>query len=246
MSIIKLEKADQFVIVDAEMTTAELQQKLGSDDLMLGVLHDPASTMSLSDLFMNQQLNLWQGAFGYLRDQVLGANWTLADGKNINTGAQVVKSVAGYDLSRLLLGSGTLLARCNTFTLRLRPIRRKLFYYRISLEDYLGNSHRELLPSSAVADGAQHIIMSSHYELRRDYLSLLDSDSAEQNILDVLRKFNAAPATTALTSRPDVLPHPDFDWNSWQYPCSNEQPACSAHLDALRLALCPNGESFGD
>ena len=219
MSIIDLSRADQTVVVDAEMSVADLQRELKEHALMLGVLYDPASSMSLSQLFMHRHHNLWQGAYGYLRDQVLAGNWLLADGKNIDTGAKVVKSVAGYDLTRLLIGSGMRFAKCNTLTLRLRPLRQELYYYRITLADYLTYSHYALQPMSAIADGPQHIILASHFKLRRDYLEAVEHEV-------------------------DSPPHSDFDWNSWHYPSSAINDFALPHFEQLCLALCPNGERF--
>ena len=244
MNIIDLSCADQTVVVDAEISVANLQQELEEHSLILGVLHDPTSSMSLSDLFMHSRHNMWQGSYGYLRDQVLAGNWRLANGKIIDTGAKVVKSVAGYDLTRLLIGSGLRFAKCNTLTLRLRPLRRELYYYRITLADYLTYSHYELQPMSAIADGPQHIILASHFKLRKDYLEVVDLEVGERTTLDLLRKFNDAPGLTAMCSRPDSPPHPDFDWNSWHYPSSAINDFALPHFEQLCLTLCPNGERF--
>lgn len=47
--------------------------------------------------------------YGTPRDQVLGLTAVLADGRVVHAGGRVVKNVAGYDLTRLLIGSwGTL------------------------------------------------------------------------------------------------------------------------------------------
>jgi glycolate oxidase FAD binding subunit len=47
--------------------------------------------------------------YGAIRDLVLGARFLTPDGRSISTGARVVKSVAGYDIQKLLAGSfGTL------------------------------------------------------------------------------------------------------------------------------------------
>ncbi|MDP6963814.1 MAG: hypothetical protein QGF46_06565, partial [Planctomycetota bacterium] len=54
--------------------------------------------------------------------------------------------------------------------------------------------------------------------------------------LNLLRQFARANGKTALSTRPATAPHPDFDWNSWQYP-SDENQINSAHLQTIKLAF---------
>ena len=48
--------------------------------------------------------------YGTLRDMVLGVRFATVEGKLVKSGGQVVKNVAGYDLSKLLIGSRDTLA----------------------------------------------------------------------------------------------------------------------------------------
>ena len=64
--------------------------------------------------------------YGRIRDYLLGSTIVLADGTIARAGGMVVKNVAGYDMSRLYVGSfGTLgvltQANLKTFRSRLRP-----------------------------------------------------------------------------------------------------------------------------
>ncbi|MBC8370451.1 MAG: FAD-binding oxidoreductase [Planctomycetes bacterium] len=239
-SMYQLDAAEQIAVVQAGMLVSDLQDEVSQHGLMLGVMHDPDSSLSIGDLFMQNHINLWQGKFGYLRDQVLGGKWRLADGTTINSGAQVVKSVAGYDLTRMLLGSGHNLAECINLRIRLRPLLKEFFYYRLSIENYLQYSHYDLQPMAAIADGAQHIIICYHHQLHRDYVHELDYAKGEQACLDLLRAFHSLPARKSLDSRPDMPPHINFDWNSWQYPHAEINKANSLHLSSLQRAICPN------
>lgn len=60
--------------------------------------------------------------YGTPRDSVLGMKIAAADGKIIKTGGQVVKNVAGYDLSRLLTGSYGTLGVIVEISLKLFPL----------------------------------------------------------------------------------------------------------------------------
>lgn len=59
-------------------------------------------------------------AFGRPRDQVLGIEFVSGAGEVITVGARVVKNVAGFDLTRLLVGSWGTLGVLTQMTLRLR------------------------------------------------------------------------------------------------------------------------------
>jgi glycolate oxidase FAD binding subunit len=59
-------------------------------------------------------------AFGRPRDQVLGLEFVSGTGEVITVGSRVVKNVAGFDLTRLLVGSWGTLGVITQVTLRLR------------------------------------------------------------------------------------------------------------------------------
>ncbi len=59
--------------------------------------------------------------YGVTRDYVLGLRAVLASGKVISTGVDTAKGVAGYDLTRLIVGSEGTLAIVTQITLRLLP-----------------------------------------------------------------------------------------------------------------------------
>jgi glycolate oxidase len=59
--------------------------------------------------------------YGVTRDYVLGLVIVLPTGEIINTGVETVKGVAGYDLTRLIVGSEGTLAVITSITLRLIP-----------------------------------------------------------------------------------------------------------------------------
>ena len=60
--------------------------------------------------------------YGTARDLVIGARFVLADGTVGHSGGKVVKNVAGYDVTRLLVGSLGTLAVITEVTVRLHPV----------------------------------------------------------------------------------------------------------------------------
>ncbi len=59
--------------------------------------------------------------YGTARDWALGAEFVAADGRRVRFGRPVMKNVAGYDLTRLLIGSRGALGALVQVILRLRP-----------------------------------------------------------------------------------------------------------------------------
>ncbi len=59
--------------------------------------------------------------YGVTRDYILGLNVVLPDGDIIKTGVETIKGVAGYDLTRLIVGSEGTLAVITSITVKLVP-----------------------------------------------------------------------------------------------------------------------------
>jgi glycolate oxidase FAD binding subunit len=88
---------------------------------------------------------------------VLGVRLALANGRVIKTGGKVVKNVAGYDLSKLVIGSLGTLAVITEISVRLRPVpadRRTLLFGFADADAALGVAesvlNSELLPAAVV------------------------------------------------------------------------------------------------
>jgi glycolate oxidase FAD binding subunit len=63
--------------------------------------------------------------YGSLKDLILGVTLVRADGTVARAGGKVVKNVAGFDLSKLVVGSFGTLALVTTATLRVHPLPEK-------------------------------------------------------------------------------------------------------------------------
>ncbi len=136
--LIRFDPEDQTCEVEAGMPPAGLARETRERGLELAVEAPCGNEGTLGGLFLAPDLSLLQAAWGPPRDQVLGGEWLLADGTRVRTGARVVKSVAGYDVTRLFLGSRGRLAVCLRLFLRLRPLPRRERWFRVAPEQVAG------------------------------------------------------------------------------------------------------------
>jgi len=103
------EPADLTISVEAGMTLRELQEFLGRDGLWLPLDPRGGDDATIGGIVASNSAGPLRLRFGSARDMVLGIRVATTEGKLIKSGGHVVKNVAGYDLSKLLVGSlGTL------------------------------------------------------------------------------------------------------------------------------------------
>ncbi|MBW1829680.1 MAG: FAD-binding protein [Deltaproteobacteria bacterium] len=107
--------------VEPGVITAQLQRAV--EEVGLFYPPDPAS-MNISTIGGNVAEcagGLRAVKYGVTRDYILGLTVVLPTGEIINTGVETMKGVAGYDLTRLIVGSEGTLAVITAVTLRLIP-----------------------------------------------------------------------------------------------------------------------------
>ncbi len=120
--ILSIDKENMTANVEAGVITADLKEAAAR----LGLLYppDPAS-IKISTVGGNLAEcagGLRAVKYGVTRDYVLGLKVVLPTGEIINTGVQTMKGVAGYDLTRLIVGSEGTLAVIVSATVRLLPL----------------------------------------------------------------------------------------------------------------------------
>jgi glycolate oxidase FAD binding subunit len=102
--------ADMTAAVEAGITLQALQQELAEAGQWLAL--DPPSESAgatIGGLLATGDSGPRRLRYGAVRDLVIGVTLVLADGTVAKAGGQVIKNVAGYDLSKLMCGSlGTL------------------------------------------------------------------------------------------------------------------------------------------
>ncbi len=116
---------DLTVTVQAGCTIAALQQAVAGAGQRLAL--DPAhpERATVGGVIATNDGGSLRGAFGSVRDQLIGIQVALADGRLARAGGKVVKNVAGFDLPKLYCGSLGTLGVVVEATFRLYPVPRE-------------------------------------------------------------------------------------------------------------------------
>ena len=84
----------------------------------------PGADRSLGSIIATGTAGPLRSGFGNVRDHLLGLTMVTGDGRIVRPGGQVVKNVAGFDLTRLAVGSFGAFGLITTVHLRLRSVPR--------------------------------------------------------------------------------------------------------------------------
>jgi glycolate oxidase FAD binding subunit len=120
--IVEYAPADQVVIVESGVTLSQLQGELAKNGQRLALDPPQPEKATIGGIVAANSFGPLRTRYGSVRDLIIGVSIVRADGTRAKGGGKVVKTVAGFDLPKLMCGSWGTLAFIATANFRVHPL----------------------------------------------------------------------------------------------------------------------------